>query len=332
MRRAAGLVIPLLLAIAPAASARTTALDALRADVPVAAYGTTVAWSAYDPATKVYRLRLRHAGEVSTPDVGPRPVPFDVDVGPGSGGRVLVYSRCDSDAMGAIRTEGCDLFAYSVSGESEERIAGASTSGADERLPAISGDRLAFTRTAPGSAPEVMVRQGGRSRTLPGAPTRFCLGGQCQDTVDRRVTRLDLSGRRLGLVTTYATSGFEGAVSEVRLVSAVTGMSQRVTRAASSADTTIRYVGLGFDARNLYVGAACSGEAAGCLQRHGIFRYRLLDRALNRAEVSRRLNAFSWAGDRAVLVTDPASGDCGDRRCALVTRTGLRFVPAKRPL
>lgn len=331
MRRAAGLVLLIsLVAVAPAA-ARTERIAGLRAQVPVATYGTTIAWSAYDDETKSYRLMVRHDGDTSAPEVDPRPVPFDVDVGPGEDRRLVVYSRCDSDATASKRTRGCDLFSYDLDGEREARIAGASSDSADERLPTVSGDRLVFTRTRGAGEAALMLRRDGRTESLRGAPEQFCLGGMCQDIADRAITRLDLSGARLAVAVHYSTSGFEAPIAEVRLVSANTGASERIVRAASSARTAVRYVGVGFEGQRLYIGASCSGDADGCLQRHGFFRYDATRRALSRADASRRVNAFSWSGGRAVYAADPASGDCGDRACTLVTRTGLVFRPVPRP-
>src|SRR3954471_86572 len=77
-----------------AASARAQAPLQLPGPSTVSAYRDTIAFSRLDLATHRWSLMLRTGDAVTTVDIAPRGVPFDVNLGPGADGRpVAVYSR-----------------------------------------------------------------------------------------------------------------------------------------------------------------------------------------------------------------------------------------------
>ncbi|HEV2769220.1 MAG TPA: PQQ-dependent sugar dehydrogenase [Solirubrobacteraceae bacterium] len=172
------------------------------------AFGGVLAWSAFDPAVKAWRLIVQRGGGTPQPAaIAPRPVPFDLDLGPGEdGGVVAVYSRCARESLedgggGAIeyaRGRGCDVFRLDLApGGEERRLARASTKEASEFLPSIWKDSVAFAR--------VYERRGGRRGDLPylyvrsldgGRSERQPAGGRGQDGLPGP-TGLDLYGRRL---------------------------------------------------------------------------------------------------------------------------------------
>ena len=188
-------------------------------------FGGLTAWSAFQPATGTYRLMLREEGALGVPaGVGPRAVPFDVDLGPGPGGGVVaVYSRCARepqrhDAAGVLLRatgRGCDVFRYDVATGQESKLAGASTDQASEFLPSVWRDEVAFARVYErragrrGDLPYLYVRPlaGGRSERQP--------GGDRGDTGLPGPTSLDLYGRRLGFTWNWADG--DRLRSELRL-------------------------------------------------------------------------------------------------------------------
>jgi hypothetical protein len=216
-------MLVLLAAAAPAAADQTIATVA--APTPVSAYGGRVVWSTFDAVKSDYRLMTESAGTVATVPVGPRRVPFDVDVGPDSNGHTIVaYSRCRRDpprrdpAIGnAIaqlpdwrRGRGCDLYRFDFTTGRETRIASASSTGASEFLPSVWRRRVAFARVferrrgRAGERPYLYVRplaKAGRTKRLPAGSRsshRFCTGsGHCRLLIEPGPTALDLVGRRL---------------------------------------------------------------------------------------------------------------------------------------
>ena len=138
-----------------------------------------------------YRLVARQDGEERTLNVEPSPVPFDVDVGTSSIGRlVAVYSRSVSD-------EEVDLFRYSFASDSETRLASLSIEGAVERDPAVHRGQIAFVRaTREGS--RLMVGNTGANGTPRTLVTRRGAVGPIRDP--------DLSSLRVA----YTTVGQEG--------------------------------------------------------------------------------------------------------------------------
>jgi hypothetical protein len=104
---AIGLASAAAIVIAAPADGQTPAgevvLDTVNANTPVSAYGGVAVWSAFDPASKTYRLRAYRGGHVSDVPVPPRRSPFDADVGPDATGQpVVVYSRCRVDPTGGL--------------------------------------------------------------------------------------------------------------------------------------------------------------------------------------------------------------------------------------
>jgi len=121
-----------------------------------------IVFSQYQEDLDAYNLVAREDGVERTLNVEPSPVPFDVDVGTSSTGKlVAVYSRSVSD-------EEVDLFRYSFASDSETRLTSLSIEGAVERDPSVHRGQIAFVRaTSEGS--RLMVGntgKNGKPRTL----------------------------------------------------------------------------------------------------------------------------------------------------------------------
>jgi len=127
------------------------------ATTTIAAYRGWSAWSRADPVTGQFRLVVRHpGGAITTPPVGERAAPFDVQLGPSGGGVAAVYSRCADP----IRLTGCSirLIRLGVDGAHERTIA--VPGGGSVHTPAIWDRQLAFLRRN--------VSGGGEDAGIPG--------------------------------------------------------------------------------------------------------------------------------------------------------------------
>jgi hypothetical protein len=115
----------------------------------LSAEGGALLWSAYDPATKVYRLTARRAGITASVPVPPRRQPFDADLGRDAHGRlVATYSRCPGDASGPAR--GC---------------------GAYETVLGLAGERRLLTRISASGDACYATRSRRANRVVPTAAT-----------------------------------------------------------------------------------------------------------------------------------------------------------------
>jgi hypothetical protein len=225
VRRLAGLLALGLLATPHTALADDTIATVSR-PTPLSAYAGRLAWSSYDPATREYALMISAGGVTSAVPVGPRSVPFDVDLGPDRNGDVVaVYSRCRHDpprrdpAIGNViaqlpdwaRGRGCDLYRFDFESGRETPVASANSPRASEFMPSIWRSRIAFARVRErrkgleGVRPYLYVRSlrgARRSRRLPGgsrSTQRFCTRKprRCRLKVEPGPTALDLRVRRL---------------------------------------------------------------------------------------------------------------------------------------
>jgi hypothetical protein len=308
-----------------------------KAPTPIRSWGGVAAFSIYDEAVGSYRLAISRNG--APPEmlaVAAQPTAFDLDVGPDSAGSpAIVYSRC---APAGGRPRGCDLYRYSLSGGRESKLAGASSPDASETAPTIWGARIAWARLSDARdarVPRIYTRtlsafRSRPSRRLANIPSRLCGADGCA------VGELELRGRRLARLVRYPGPVCQNG--QIRLESLT-------RRAIRIADTTCgldgqQFVGLSFDARNLYFARFC--EAGGCDARVGAFRYSFSTAKYSLARFARRLTGFSYdTGGRAyeVLAPDAANGYCGNSiegealpDCQIVLTDRFSFARVRAPL
>jgi hypothetical protein len=324
---------------ATGARAADIRIDTTKRPTPIRFWGGVAAFSLYDSASNTYRLAIsRNAGRSELVEVAAQARAFDVDVGPDeSGSATLVYSRC---ASGVLRPRGCDIYRYSLSARRESKLIDASTRNASEITPTVWGARIAFARLRDSAGrdrrPRIYTRtlnapRSRPSRRLPLIASRFCRRDGC--TVDE----LELRGRWLALNIRYP--GAACPDGQVRLDS-LAGRAIRV--AAQHCGLNGRqFIGLSFDARNLYFARFCVAAPLDC-DRAGAFRYSLNPARYSLAEFGLRLTGFSYdAAGRAfeVLAPDSALGYCGNAAagpapppdCQIVLTYPLTFTPARAP-
>jgi hypothetical protein len=108
------------------------------------------AWSSSDAPGPDVKLEVRSpAGVISTPAIAGRPSPFDVELGPTAGGKVVaVYSRCASTAS----DQGCAIYQLALGGGGTAHEVKLSVPGGGSlHEPAIWHDTLVFLRRGSGS-------------------------------------------------------------------------------------------------------------------------------------------------------------------------------------
>jgi hypothetical protein len=201
----------LLSALAVGAPA-STVLDETRTTTAISAYGGTAAWSAYDAASGLYRLRIYRNGAVTDAAVPPRRSQFDADVGPAADGTpVIVYPRCRKDPqpqMGSAGLplwsygRGCDIHRYRPVNQIDQVLTAAASKVSSEFVPSIWGSHLAFWSVAePGHTRRAFIarlhlidlRGPRRSRSfVTGGNTKVAVSGGALDGELPSPTTMDL--------------------------------------------------------------------------------------------------------------------------------------------
>jgi hypothetical protein len=301
---------------APGAAAADQTIAATPKPTGVAAGQGLVAYSAYDPAIRAYRLMIARRGTVEHASVRPSPTPFDVDVGPTQSGRAyLVYSRCES--RDAPVPKGCDIYAYDPDSHRENRYGASSPSESDVH-PTYWRGRVAFVRYyGSGEDPRPIVytrraRSSRPSRRLPGLPARRCRGADGCGRVTGTIDELELYGDHLAETAFDITDiKFEPNQTEVRLVNVDSGRSEQVARRGSG-ESGQHFLGLSFRAGRLYAYLGCGGDTDG-YQRGvgGAYRYRYSTGDWSHAASSKRLSAFAVSNLGTIDVAINAAGECG---------------------
>lgn len=346
----------LLLSFFAAAPAGASAQVLATPSVPskVSSHGAVTAYSELDPATGRYRLMYdtNSDGSAEPVPVAQRTVPFDVDLGPGSDGRVVaVYSRCRTEPRMDRRSGGaapvwttardCDLYRYDFRRGREEELGGPSTGQATEVLPSIWRDQVAFVRVyhrregRRGVYPYIYVRSLGpfdaRSRRQP--------GGARGSAGNPGPMALDLVGSRLAFSWVYERDG--GGVSEVRL-DTVDRTHQKIAGQGWER-SVLRFVSPHVSEGRVYYGEQRSmprsdGQGTRSLASR-LWRYRISTGELSRADAPAQL--FAAVRDRRSLITVYATTDnsldtrsCGEGPCRIFraqTAPNFSFVRVVGP-
>src|SRR4051794_22398614 len=123
---------------------------------PIASYGARLVFSRADGRGGFELVQRVGSGPVEPVGVPPRAVPFDVDVGPTSGGHLLaVYTRCtvEPKANGGEPSiteyqtgRGCDVYKVDLAGGKEERYSKVNASDGTEFWPTYWKGRIGFAR------------------------------------------------------------------------------------------------------------------------------------------------------------------------------------------
>jgi hypothetical protein len=214
-----------------------------------------------------------------------RSVPFDADLGPGAHGHFLaVYSRCrheprwdpidEAAPPNYANGRGCDLYELDLTTSTERKLPASSTT-ADEVLPAVWKDGLAFARVYSKTNIRMYFRNGsGSSRLMPGGPA------------NGRPNGVDLYGRRLAFGWEYPGQ-YDGPASDLRIDDVVTARATLIERFRGGGLTTISLTAPAFEGGRLYYAKLCQGDESGCPRRAGLIRVRYSTGERSRANIGR---------------------------------------------
>jgi hypothetical protein len=299
-------LLTLALGAAPAAAEERLATES--APFTADAYGDVIAWSAYDPVARTYRLALLRDGARVDPAVAASSQPFDLDVGPGpDGAPLVVYARAGN------------LFQYDPAAGAEQPLAEVNTPRV-ERNPSINRSALGFVREARGGRPVVYLRRHGTTRRQPRPRFERTLG----------VEGVELGSR--GLFVVYRTDIVPTCCSKATLYRIAGGRLRHLFTVPSGGANFGQIVSPTQFGRNVYFGRTNQGSGQG----NRFFRLDLRSRRLFSARGTRRARSLTWRGDRFLMSRD--AGDCsapqdeplGSRSCELVLTDPVRFTRAAR--
>ena len=267
------------LALAGSAIAQTRV--PVSAPTPIAAYGGRLVWSRPDGAGGFELVQRVGDGPVTRLPVPSRSVPFDVDLGPTSGGRVLaVYTRCANEPTPTQGSStplyetgrGCDVYKLDVGRGREVRYTKVNASDATEFWPTYWKGRLGFARVYDNGlgSSHLYVKDVASSRPserLPGGPDftsrelHSCGEQLCPNVRRPMPGQLELYGSRLAF--TWPLPGKEGSADELRVDTVGTKDSLVLDR-GSSGLTRLEVAWPSFEGGRAYWAHPCSGDSSGC--------------------------------------------------------------------
>lgn len=310
----------------PSTASADTKIATIDRPTMLSAYDTGLLFSRHDPRTDRFTLWFARRGSKPAPlPIRDRPVPFDADIGPGTHGRLLaVYSRCASEPAldpdnddgppDYTRSSGCDLFQFDFSTGKERKLAVSDPRGS-EVLPSVWGNTVAFVRDG-----RLLARSGlDAPRRLTGGPGR-----------DGTPTALDLRGRRLAFGWRYIAKA-DGPASDMRIDDVVTGkLVRRVETFPGGGLTTVSLNAPAWEGPNLYYGALCQADPAGCPGRSGFMRQ--VKAGLQRAPISSTDNWQARGGGITYAVHDTSQwrtctdpDDAYAASCTIVAKDSLDY-------
>jgi hypothetical protein len=321
-------------ALAPAGSVASAQDDVPPAIAPVAdptplaAHGSELVFSRADGRGGFELVRRTGSGPVRRIPVPSRRVPFDVDLGPTSGGRVFaVYSRCATEPTTSLwgtpeyqTGRGCDIYKVDIARGGETRFTAANSTDGSEFWPTYWKGRLGFARVYDDKRgyPYLYVKtvaSGGPSRRVPGGQRNECTpgaGGRTQCSDDRRAVplALELYGRRLAFAWRFQGNR-EGPDYDLR-IDTVGGGHRRLDHVNGGGLTAIVLGWPSFEGGRLFWSRACFGDRSGCPGRERLVKSSYTGEIVElEADAPANLLSHERADLMTTLLTDGSGvGDC----------------------
>lgn len=311
--------------VASAGSAGTPKPVSVSAPTPIAAYGERLVWSRRGGAGGFELVQRVGSGPVVRLPVPPRSVPFDVDLGPTSGGRVLaVYTRCRTEPTGGGIPEyhmgqGCFVYKLDVESGKETRYTAIHSGQTTESWPTYWKGRLGFARAydkGNGSSAVYVkdVASSRRPERLPDRPPSCDNPKGCA-----RPLQLELYGSRLAFV--WRIPDEPGDAYELLVDTVGTG-EQVILDRTSSGQTSLVAGWPAFEDGRVFWVRQCGGDPSGCTAQR-VF----LAQSSYTGKIVRRTTASpSWviaheraAGITWVLRDSPSRSACRDDPLTSVT-------------
>ena len=311
IRAAAAFVVGVAPAPAAAVAQDPAPIAGIAVPTPIAAYGGLLVWSAPDGHGRYALMERDAAGTVRTLPVASRGVPFDVDLGPTSGGTIYaVYSRCQvepawsGDQMPAYEQgKGCDIYKLDLTTLAEQRYTKVNASDASEYWPSYWKGQVAFARayeSDPGK-PYIYVKTVASS-----APSARQPGGS-RGSGRSTPLQVELYGTRLGFAWRY--QGSEEAPAYDLRVDTVGGGHVRLdqTPGGGLSSTVIGWPS--FENGRVAWLRSCVGDPGGCV-------------------TTRRFMMSNYTGTPAPLVaTSPAYTQASERAGGITwTETDINSI------
>jgi hypothetical protein len=276
-------------ATAPAQSDVPAPVSPIASPTPIASYRGHLVFSRRAADGRFELVQRTGDGPVVPVGVPPRSVPFDVDVGPTNGGRILaVYTRCTTEpkANGGEPhvTEyqmgrGCDVYKVDLGGGRETRYSKVSAGDGTEFWPTYWKGRVGFARVYDDQRdhPYIYVKtvaSGRPSQRIPGGPRRQCSGqgGRRRCSDDRRSVpqALELYGTRLAFAWRFQGLG-EGPDYDLRLDTV--GGGHRLMDHVNNGGLTAVPIGWpSFEGGRLFWSRGCFYDTSGCRGRERLVK------------------------------------------------------------
>ena len=277
-RAGCGLSLALSLAAAAPAVAQTdvpAAVSPVADPTPIASYGGHLVFSRANGAGGFELVQRVGDGPVAAVGVPPRSVPFDVDVGPTTGGHLLaVYTRCTTEPQ-ANRgfpsiTEyetgrGCDVYkADLTSGGAEQRYTKVNASDGTEFWPTYWKGRVGFARVYDHERdhPYLYVKT-----IESGDPSERMPGGDQNRSVPQA---LELYGTRLAFAWRFQGNS-AGLAYDLRL-DTVDGGHRLMDHVDNGQLTSVPIGWPSFEDGRLFWTRACFGDTSGCKGRERLVK------------------------------------------------------------
>jgi hypothetical protein len=285
-------VLGLVVGLTTAASAQQdvpSAVAPIADPTPIASYGGRLVFSRADGNGGFELVERTGSGPVVPVGVPPRAVPFDVDVGPTSGGHVLaVYSRCATEprpnggypSITEYQTgRGCDVYKVDLDGGRETRYTAVSSTDGTEFWPTYWKGRVGFARVYDHKRdyPYLYVKtvaSGRPSQRMPGGQRRECSTQsgrtQCSDGRRSLPQALELYGTRLAFAWRYQGLS-EGADYDLRL-DTVDGGHRLMDHVNNGGLTAVPIGWPSFEGGRLFWSRGCFGDTSGCRGRERLVK------------------------------------------------------------
>lgn len=268
-------------ATVPAGSVPPTRVTPVADATPIASYDGHLVFSRAVGDDRYDLMQRVGDGPVQRVPVPSRSVPFDVDVGPTAGGRILaVYTRCTTEpransgfpSITEYQTgRGCDVYKVDLDRGGETRYAAVSSPEGTEFWPSYWKGRVAFARVYDHKRdyPYLYVKtvaSGKPSARMPGGPRRRCAvqAGKavCADGHQSVPQALELYGTRLAFAWRYR--GFsEGPDYDLRLDTV--GAGHRLMDHINGGGLTSVPIGWpSFERGRLFWTRGCFADTSGC--------------------------------------------------------------------
>jgi hypothetical protein len=337
--------------IVSAQDVEPTGVAPISRSTPIAVHNGVALWSRQDSRGR-YRLVQRVGnGPVTQFRIPSRGVPFDVDLGPASDGRlVAVYSRCRVEPPASFfgtpeyqSGKGCDIYRLDLRTLAENRYRAVSSRSATEYWPTYWKGRVGFARAydAKPNYPYLYVKtimSREKSSRMPGGQRKECntiRGGPtdgrryCSDDSKSTPAQLELYGRRLGFAWRYQGNG-ESPQYEIR-VDTIGGGHIRLDAGGGGGLTLLILGWPSFEEGRIYWSRACFADTGGCVNLRRSFVKASYTRDGTQLRAQSPNYVLSHERDQRVTWTLRDTSGVGDCKGDPPVASGTCLIEPRRP-